>query len=309
VIPFSHQPVMVKEVLEALQPAPGQLFLDGTLGGGGHSARILDATSPDGKVIGLDRDAQAVEAAGQKLSRYGSRLQIHHANFSEMARFASPESCNGVLLDLGVSSPQIDLAERGFSFQQAGPLDMRMDRREPVTAADIVNTWPNEELANLFWELGGERESRRLARAIEKRRKVQAFTTTEDLAGFISSQMPRGKQRIHPATRVFQALRIEVNHELEALETGLNAAWRVLKSGGRFAVITFHSLEDRMVKNFGRSKERNYTVKGEVDLPEFRTPREPEGRWISRKAILPSEEEIRGNPRARSAQLRVLEKL
>jgi 16S rRNA (cytosine1402-N4)-methyltransferase len=309
VIPFSHQPVLVKEVLEALQPAMGQIFVDGTLGAGGHTAKILDATSPDGKVIAFDRDEQALAAAREKLAPFSSRLQTHHANFSEMDRFVPLASCDGVLLDLGVSSPQLDVAERGFSFQNSGPLDMRMDRREPTTAGEIVNTWPADELANLFWELGGERESRRLARAIEKRRAVQAFTTTKDLADFIASQMPRGKQKTHPATRVFQALRIAVNQELESLRAGLDAAWRILKPGGKLAVITFHSLEDRIVKNFGRAKERNYDFKGEVDLPEFRVSREPQARWISRKAIQPSDLETKANPRSRSAQLRVLQKL
>jgi 16S rRNA (cytosine1402-N4)-methyltransferase len=234
---------------------------------------------------------------------------LHQANFSEMEQFAASERCDGVLLDLGISSPQIDRAERGFSFQEAGPLDMRMNREDNVTAAQIVNTWSAEDLASLFWRLGEERESRRLARAIERRRKARVFSTTKDLADLIAAEMPRGGRKAHPATRVFQALRMEVNRELESLQKGLTAAWAVLKSTGRLTVITFHSLEDRMVKEFGRKLARDYEVSGEVDVPELRRPREPQARWVSRKAIVPSDEELEANPRARSAQLRVLEKL
>jgi 16S rRNA (cytosine1402-N4)-methyltransferase len=208
-----------------------------------------------------------------------------------------------------VSSPQIDQAERGFSFQNEGPLDMRMDNRDPITAANIVNTWAEDDLANLFYRLGDERASRRIARMIVARRAVKRFTTTKELADAISDEIGRSHQRIHPATRVFQALRMEVNRELESLEEGLRGAMRILKTGGRLAVITFHSLEDRLVKDFGRALERDYAVQGPVDLPEFRTPKTPEARWVSRKAILPSEEEMRENPRSRSAQLRLLEKL
>jgi 16S rRNA (cytosine1402-N4)-methyltransferase len=164
-----------------------------------------------------------------------------------MRNFLENESCDGILLDLGVSSLQLDWAERGFSFQQEGPLDMRMDQRDPVTAADIVNTWPEEELANLFWELGEDRASRRIAQGLARRRAVRKFETTTDLAEFVSGIVGRGKAKIHPATRVFQALRMEVNRELDAVEDGIAAAWRVLKPGGRLAVITFHSIEDKIV--------------------------------------------------------------
>jgi len=268
---------------------------------------MLEA-NPEARLIGLDRDDAALEAAAERLKRFAGRFELHRANFVEVENFVAAESCDGVLLDLGVSSPQLDWAERGFSFQQSGPLDMRMDRRDLVTAADIVNTWPEEELANLFWELGEERASRRIASALSKRRAVRKFETTQDLAEFVSGVVGR-HQKIHPATRVFQALRMEVNRELDAVEDGIQAAWRVLKVGGRLAVITFHSLEDRVVKDFARALERDYSVEGEVDRPEFRIPKEPEGCSISRKPITPSEEEIRENPRARSAKLRVVEKL
>jgi 16S rRNA (cytosine1402-N4)-methyltransferase len=303
---FSHKSVLLREVIEALRPAAG-LFVDGTLGGGGHARAILEA-HPEARLIGLDRDDAALEAAGERLKPFAGRFELHRANFVELENFVARESCDGVLLDLGVSSPQLDWAERGFSFQKSGPLDMRMDRRDPVTAADIVNTWPEEELANLFWELGEERASRRIASGLIKRRAVRKFETTRDLAEFVAGVMGR-REKIHPATRVFQALRMEVNRELDAVEDGAKSAWRVLKVGGRLAVITFHSLEDRVVKDFTRALERDYSVEGEVDRPEFRVPKEPEGRSVSRKPITASDEETRENPRARSAKLRVIEKL
>lgn len=304
---FVHKPVLLREVIEALGPRSGGLYLDGTVGGGGHAAAILEASAPDGRLIGLDRDDAALEAAGKRLEGFAGRHELHRANYVEMRNFVQNESCDGVLLDLGVSSPQLDWGARGFSFQKDGPLDMRMDRREPVTAADIINTWPEEELANLFWELGEERQSRKIARTIAKHRAARRIETTGQLAALVAGEMRGGK--IHPATKVFQALRMEVNRELDALETGLSEAWGVLKPGGRLAVITFHSLEDRMVKNFGRELEREYRVEGEVDLPELRQPKEPEARMVTRKPITAGDDELRENPRARSAKLRVLEKL
>lgn len=306
---FVHKPVLLREVLEALQPRAGGLYLDCTAGGGGHSAALLEASAPDGRVVALDRDDAALDAAAKKLERFAGRWELHRANYVEMRNFVENESCDGVLLDLGVSSPQLDWAERGFSFQQEGPLDMRMDRRDPVTAADIVNTWPEEELAHLFWELGEERGSRRIAHAIAQHRAARKIETTAQLATIVAAQAPRGHHKIHPATKVFQALRMEVNRELDALEDGLAEAWQVLKPGGRLAVITFHSLEDRIVKDFGRALERDYTFEGEADLPELRQPKAPEARLITRKPATASEAELRENPRARSAKLRAIEKL
>jgi 16S rRNA (cytosine1402-N4)-methyltransferase len=305
---FVHKPVLLGEVARELRPRSGGLYLDGTLGGGGHAAAILEASSPDGRLIGLDRDDAALEAAGRRLEKFAGRHELHRANYAEMRNFVENESCDGILLDLGVSSPQLDWGERGFSFQQEGPLDMRMDRRDPVTAADIVNTWPEEELANLFWELGEERNSRRIARVIARHRAARKFETTSQLASLVAAQSG-GRQKIHPATQVFQALRMEVNRELEALETGLEEAWEALKPGGRLAVIAFHSLEDRTVKDFGRGLERDYIAPAEVDIPEMRRPKEPEARVVTRKPITASDDEARENPRARSAKLRVLEKL
>jgi len=218
-------------------------------------------------------------------------------------------SCDGVLLDLGVSSPQLDSPERGFSFQQDGPLDMRMDDRQPLTAAELVNGAGAEELAKIFWEFGGERESRRFARAIVQDRERKKFGTTRQLAELIERISPRAGRKAHPATKIFQALRIAVNDEIGSLKLGLAAAVEILKPGGRLTVITFHSLEDRAVKEFGREWTRDYTFSGAVDVPELRQPREPELKWVTRKAIAPGEVELKENPRSRSAQLRVLEKI
>ncbi len=307
---FVHRPVMAAEALAALKPIPGGRYADGTVGGAGHAASILAASSPNGWLSGCDRDGVAVEAAAKRLAEeFAGRFEIRRGNFAEMADWIPAASCAGVLLDLGVSSPQLDSPERGFSFQQDGPLDMRMDDRQPVTAADLVNNAGAEELAKIFWEFGGERESRRLAKAIVHDRARRKFETTRQLAELIERISPRAGRKAHPATKIFQALRIAVNDEIGSLKRGLEAAVEILKPGGRLAVITFHSLEDRVVKEFGRERTRDYTFSGEVDVPELRSPRVPELKWVSRKAILPGETELKENPRSRSAQLRVLEKL
>jgi 16S rRNA (cytosine1402-N4)-methyltransferase len=305
---FVHKSVMVGEVLEALKVEPGGRYADGTLGGGGHAAAILGASSPTGRLYGCDRDGAAVEAAQEQLAKFAGRFEIRRGKFEELPQWVPAESCDGVVLDLGVSSPQLDVAERGFSFQQAGPLDMRMDRQQPLTAAELVNGASAEELARIFWELGGERESRKMARAVVQAREARRIETTKDLAEVIERVSPRRGKRAHPATKVFQALRIEVNDEMGSLERGLVGALKILKAGGRLAVITFHSLEDRIVKSFGRERAREYTFAGTVDVPELRQPRTPELRWVSRKAIKPGEAEMAENPRSRSAQLRVMEK-
>jgi 16S rRNA (cytosine1402-N4)-methyltransferase len=301
---------MAAEVLAALRPLPGGRYADGTLGGAGHAAGILAASSPTGWLFGCDRDGVAVEAAGTRLAeQFAGRFEIRRGNFAEMTDWIPPGSCDGVLLDLGVSSPQLDVAERGFSFQQDGPLDMRMDDRQTLTAAELVNSESAESLAKIFWEFGGERESRRFAKAIVHDRALRKFETTKQLADLIERLAPRHGKKAHPATKVFQALRIAVNDEIGSLRRGLEGAVQILKPGGRLAVITFHSLEDRVVKEFGREKSREYTFTGEVDVPELRTPRMPEVKWVLRKATLPGEAELKENPRSRSAQLRVLEKI
>ncbi len=234
---------------------------------------------------------------------------MHWEPFASLAKCLAKASCDGVLLDLGVSSPQLDEAERGFSFQAEGPLDMRMDRRQPVSAEQLVNELEVGELATIFWELGGERQSRRIARAIVEQRDMQRIETTTQLADTVERACPRRGARTHPATGVFQALRMAVNDELGQVQAGLDAAWSVLKPGGRLAVITFHSGEDRLVKQFSRRLAKPYRVRGEVDVPELREPREPLARELSRKAIKPGDAEVGRNPRSRSAQLRAMEKL
>lgn len=306
---FFHKPVMLAEVLAALHPRDGGRYADGTVGGGGHAAAILAASSPTGWLFGCDRDGVAVEAATRRLANFAGRFEFRRGDFVEMADWVPAGSCDGVLLDLGVSSAQLDEGARGFSFQQDGPLDMRMDDRQVLTAAALVNEAGAEELADIFWRFGGERESRRFARAIVHDRALRRFETTAQLAGLIERLAPRRGRKTHPATKVFQALRIAVNDEIGSLERGLDGAARLLKPGGRLAVITFHSLEDRLVKEFGRKKARDYTVVGEVDVPELRQPCQPELRWVVNKAVLPSDLELAENPRSRSAQLRILEKM
>jgi 16S rRNA (cytosine1402-N4)-methyltransferase len=306
---FIHNPVMVAEVLEALQPRTGGRYVDGTLGGGGHAEAILRASSPSGWLYGSDRDGAAVSAATLRLAPLAGRFEIRQANFSELADWIEANSCDGVLLDLGVSSPQLDDPERGFSFQRDGPLDMRMDSRQAVTAAELINGWSEAELAEVFRDLGEEPQARRFARAIVSERQVRRLETTGQLASLIERLAPRRGQKRHPATRVFQAVRAAVNNEGSSLRSGLAAALSRLKPSGRLAVITFQPVEDRMVKEFGRERARDYTFPGTVDVPALRQPRAPELRWVQRKAILPSAAELAANPRARSAQLRVMEKL
>jgi len=306
---FIHEPVLLEEVLLALQPVAGRLYVDGTVGGGGHAEAILEASGPGGRLVGFDRDDWALAAAARRLKRFGERLELHREPFAGLAKCLAKASCDGVLLDLGVSSPQLDEAERGFSFQVEGPLDMRMDRRQPVSAAQLVNELEAGELATIFWELGGERRSRRIARAIVEQRDMQRIETTLQLADTVERACPRRGARTHPATGVFQALRMAVNDELGQVQAGLDAAWSVLKPGGCLAVITFHSGEDRLVKQFSRRLAKPYTVRGDVDVPELREPREPLARELSRKAIKPSDAEVGRNPRSRSAQMRAMEKL
>tara|TARA_B100000470_G_scaffold173942_1_gene138169 strand:+ start:1342 stop:2271 length:930 start_codon:yes stop_codon:yes gene_type:complete len=306
---FIHEPVLLEEALLALQPAAGRLYVDGTIGGGGHAEAILEASGPGGRLVGFDRDDWALAAAARRLKRFGDRLELHREPFAGLAKCLAKASCDGVLLDLGVSSPQLDEAERGFSFQVEGPLDMRMDRRQPVSAAQLVNELEAGELATIFWELGGERRSRRIARAIVEQRDMQRIETTLQLADTVERACPRRGARTHPATGVFQALRMAVNDELGQVQAGLDAAWSVLKPGGCLAVITFHSGEDRLVKQFSRRLAKPYTVRGDVDVPELREPREPLARELSRKAIKPSDAEVGRNPRSRSAQMRAMEKL
>ena len=300
---------MVAEVLAALAPKPGGCYADGTLGGGGHAAAILAASSPNGWLYGCDRDGAAIEVARARLAEFAGRFEIRQGNFGKLADWVPAGSCDGVVLDLGASSPQLDTPERGFSFQRDGPLDMRMDARQKLTAAELVNEADADELARIFWEWGGERQARRIARALERERRRCRFETTLQLAGLIERVAPRQGKGKHPATKVFLALRLAVNDEIGSLQCGLAAALTILKPGGRLAVITFHSLEDRLVKEFGRARARDYTFTGGVDVPELRQPCAPELKWTHRRAVKPGAAELADNPRSRSAQLRVFEKI
>jgi len=300
---------MLAEVLQALQPRPGRKYVDGTVGLAGHASAILAASSPDGFLYGCERDGDALQVAKRRLAEFEGRFELRRGNFAELAEWVPPKSCDGLLLDLGVSSVQLDTAERGFSFQQAGPLDMRMDTRQPMTAATLVNQADAEELARIFWELGGERDARRFARAIVRDREQRRFETTRQLAELIERLSPRRGRKAHPATKVFQSLRMATNDELGSLKRGLDGALMILRPGGRLAVLTFHSVEDRLVKDWGRAEALDYAFTGEVDVPELRIPRKPELRLVTRKAIQPGEIEIAANPRSRSAQLRVFERV
>jgi 16S rRNA (cytosine1402-N4)-methyltransferase len=306
---YVHEPVMLAESLEALKPAPGGRYADGTIGGAGHASAILRASAPDGWLYGCDRDGAAIEAARERLAEFAGRFELRRCAFRELPEWVPAGSCDGVLLDLGVSSPQLDWGERGFSLQREGPLDARMDDRQALTAAELVNNASMDELARIFWELGEERESRRIARSIVTHRESAPFQTTRQLGELIERIIPRRGRKTHPATRVFQALRLAVNDELGMVRTGLPAVWSLLKAGGRLAVITFHSLEDRAVKEFGRDLVRDYAPVGAVDIPELRRPKKPELKWITRKAVAPTAHEVAKNPRARSAQLRVMERI
>ncbi|WP_447973485.1 16S rRNA (cytosine(1402)-N(4))-methyltransferase RsmH [Nitrospira sp. Kam-Ns4a] len=294
-----HAPVLLDEVLVWLACRPGGRYLDCTIGLGGHAERILEATAPGGIVIGLDRDGDAVEATAKRLSRFGERLRLIHSNFRELKQHLGTTGCSqvdGVLFDLGVSSPQIDRPERGFSFSLDGPLDMRMDRREPRTAADLVNHLPERELANLIYQYGEERFARRIARAIVRARQRAPLRTTGELVAVIRGAVPGPYRhgRLHCATRTFQALRIAVNGELDGLEGALRDAADVLTPGGRLCVVSFQSLEDRIVKQ---------TIRALAGGPE------PRLRSLTKKPIVPSDRECDQNPRARSAKLRVAERL
>jgi len=300
---------MTAEVLAALQPRPGSRYVDGTIGLAGHASAILSASSPTGWLFGCDRDGDAIEAAARRLAEFAGRYELRRGNYADLGAWLEPGSIDGVLLDLGVSSRQLAQPERGFSFQSDGPLDMRLDDRQPTRAGDLVNGLSEAGLAKIFWELGEEPGARRIARAIAQERRVRPFDSTGQLVRLIERLSPRQGKRTHPATRVFQALRMAVNDEIPSLRRGLAAACLLLRPGGRLAVVTFHSGEDRVVKEFGRERTRDYTVAGEVDVPELRLPRTPKMKWVHRKAIQPGPAEVAANPRARSAQLRILEKI
>jgi len=303
--PFYHQSILLKEVIEFLAPAQGKLIVDGTLGGGGHTEALLRAGA---SVKGIDRDQEARAYAAQRLERFGERFEPVAGRFSEMSQLAQAKQwglLDGILLDLGVSSHQLDAGERGFSFRFDGPLDMRMGKEGP-TAANLVNSWSEAELRQIFWDLGEEKSARKIAAWIVSQRAQSPFETTLQLANGIEKLIGR-RGKTHPATKVFQALRMQVNDELGELRRFLELAPTLLKPGGRLAIISFHSLEDRMVKQAFREQSRQ-----EIDRPEWPEPRPNPGcfyRLLTRRGIAPDLMEVQANPRSRSSRLRVVEKI
>lgn len=303
---FKHQPVLYHEIIHFLKPKSPGRYIDATLGAGGHAWGILEQSSPEGRLLGLDRDPQALNLAATRLSAYGERVRLVHSSYTHLQEEVIKtgwQHVNGIIFDLGVSSMQIDAPERGFSFQKEGPLDMRFDPSQSADAAALVNTLAEKDLADLIWIYGEERHARRIARAICQARPI---STTLELAELIRRTVGQ-RERIHPATRTFQALRIAVNQELQAIESALPQSIEVLAPGGRLAIISFHSLEDRLVKQFFRRESRDCICPPEQ--PVCTCGHRATIREITRRPIVPNEEETRSNPRARSARLRVAEKI
>src|SRR5215510_977602 len=307
----AHRPVLLREALAALAVRPGGFWVDGTVGAGGHAEAILRATSPDGRLLACDRDAESLRAARARLAPFGERAVLRHSDYRRLPdlldEVGSP-AVAGILLDLGISSLQLDDPERGFSFQKDGPLDMRIDRTQPATAADLVNSLAEGRLAAILKEYGEEKAAGRIARVVARERAKAPITSTRRLAEIVAEAAPaRGPSRIHPATRTFQALRIATNREIEGLDSLIEAAVARLQPGGRIAVIAFHSLEDRIVKNGLRGLTRRCVCPR--DLPICACGRPGLVRLITAKAVRPSAEEARLNPRSRSARLRAAERL
>ena len=309
-----HIPVLYQEILKYLQPRPGGSYIDGTAGAGGHTKGLLLASAPNGRILAFDKDPEAIIFARQQLPEAGKRIIFVHASYASMvdkAPLYGFQRVDGILLDLGLSSLQLESANRGFSFMRDGPLDMRFDPSEGPTAADLLNELDVAELSTILWRYGEVRHSRRIAQAITNERPI---TSTGQLAELVARESTRlrpkrGKRssRIHPATQVFQALRIAVNEELDELESGLEAAVTLLKTGGRLAVISFHSLEDRLVKQFIRERSRECICPPHQPICTCNV--QPTLRPVTRKVVRPSVTEIENNPRSRSAKLRVAERL
>ena len=304
---MQHTPVLYQAVIDLLKPVPGGRYIDGTLGAGGHTKGLLIGSSPDGQVAGFDRDPQALELAKDNLTEFGDRvifIKDSYKNFRPHLNNLDWQNVDGILLDLGISSMQLDTPERGFSFRGDGPLDMRFDPDQPLTAADLVNELSREELANIIFTYGEEKLARRIANAIIANRPLVG---TKDLAQIVKKVARNPKSRIHPATRTFQALRIAVNQELDALEAFLPKALESLNSGGRLAIIAFHSLEDRIVKQFFRMESKDCICP--PAFPVCVCDHKAQLKELSRRPIRPEEDEIERNPRARSAKMRVAEKI
>lgn len=304
---FNHIPVLYHEIIHALRPKSTGRYVDATVGAGGHATGILEASNPGGQLLGFDLDPQALALADQRLTRYQGRYQLIQASYTtllvQLARL-NWDGVDGVVIDLGVSSMQLSTPQRGFSFQEEGPLDMRFNPDQPFTAADLVNQSPEEELAAILWQYGEEPQSRRIARAILHARPLQ---TTTELARVIQKAVGRPQGRIHPATRSFQAIRIAVNRELQEVAAFLPQAVAALIPGGRLAVIAFHSLEDRLVKQYLRQESRDCICPPQQ--PVCTCGHRAVIKEINRRPIIATEAETRQNPRARSARLRIVEKL
>jgi len=306
-----HKPVLLDEVIRNLCCTPGKLFVDGTVGGGGHARAILEKTAPDGRLIGIDWDEKALVKARSNLQSYEERLVLVRENFALIGSVLTRlhiQAVDGILLDLGLSSFQVDEAARGFSFNLAGPLDMRMDTRETNTAAHLVNTLSEDKLSEIIWNFGEERWHRRIARHIVRARDEEAIETTDRLARVVYRAIPAGKRvrQRHPATRTFQALRLAVNRELDHLQTFLQGALDWLKPGGRLAIVSFHSLEDRLVKQAFANWARS--CRCPARSPICQCEGRPLARLVNKKPVVPGKSEIQANPRARSGRLRVVEK-
>jgi 16S rRNA (cytosine1402-N4)-methyltransferase len=306
-----HIPVLLDEVMELLGCRPGGVYVDATVGAGGYTEAILQRSGPDGVVLGVDCDDVALTMARERLKGFRQRVVLRQANFARIAETMQEFDfglVDGIVADLGVSSMQLDDPERGFSFQQNGPLDMRMDAAQEQTAADVVNFLPEKELGNLIFMLGEERWARRIAHAIVLQRRLEPFTNTRELVNVITKVVPktRDTRRIHPATRTFQALRLAVNQELINLERFLETALDLLKTGGRLCIVAFHSLEDRLVKQHFKSWAN--PCRCAPDLPRCQCSRQPLARLLTRKVLRPQEQELQANPRSRSGRLRAVEK-
>jgi 16S rRNA (cytosine1402-N4)-methyltransferase len=307
---YRHAPIMVREAAELLKPENGKKFLDGTLGGGGHAEELLERSGPAGRLLGLDWDEEAVTASRERLHRFGDRFISRQANFTEakeILRQVGWAQVDGILLDLGLSSHQLDSRERGFSFQGEAKLDMRMDRRRSLDAYRIVNTFPVPELERIFRDYGEEPHARRIAFAIDRRRRTKPIETTGELAALVAQAARKPRSHIHPATKIFQALRIAVNRELENLSDFLEGAYALLVPQGRMAVISFHSLEDRLVKRTFVKWSRSCLCPPRT--PVCRCGWSQKVRLLTRRPLVPTAEEIQRNPRARSAKLRAVERL
>lgn len=311
VMDYRHVPVMVKEVMELLRPEAHRRYLDGTLGGGGHTAEILTHSGPDGRVLGLDWDEEAIAAAKERLEEFGERLVARRANFTEAREVLKEigwDQVHGVLLDLGLSSHHVGSAERGFSFQLGARLDMRMDRHQALDAFRLVNTAPVRELQRILREYGEERAARRIALAVDQTRRRKPIETTSELADLVARVAGRKKSgAIHPATRTFQALRIAVNRELENLQVFLEDAYELLLPEGRMVIISFHSLEDRLVKWAFRKWSSNCLCPPRA--PFCRCGWSQKTKLLTPRPLIPSREEVQMNPRARPAKLRGVERL